>query len=126
MQQLSLEDRSRLLVQVTKRRIPNVAVSPRWLEQGAMMSIRSPNNAARRAQRAALNLDLILEGRPAAQIHVAFEERQELLINMQAARAVGVRPTFEVLLEADMVHEEEAAEENRIHMRVAMDGSGRR
>ncbi|MBW2192054.1 MAG: TolC family protein [Deltaproteobacteria bacterium] len=84
------------------------------------MSIRSPNNAARRAQRAALNLDLILEGRPAAQIHVEFEERQELLINMQAARAVGVRPSFEVLLEADMVHEEEAAEENRIHMSFAM------
>jgi len=120
MQQLSLEDRSRLLVQVTKRRIPNVAVSPRWLEQGAMMSIRSPNNAARRAQRAALNLDLILEGRPASQIHVAFEERQELQINVQAARAVGVRPTFEVLLEADVVNEEEAAEENRLHMRRAM------
>ena len=120
MQQLSLEDRSRLLVQITKRRIPNVAVSPRWLDQGAMMSIRSPNNAARRAQRAALNLDLILEGRPAAQIHVGFEERQELQINVQAARAVGVRPTFEVLLEADVVNEEEAAEENRLHMRRAM------
>ena len=39
---------------------------------------------------------------------------------MQAARAVGVRPSFEVLLEADMVHEEEATEENRIHMRFAM------
>jgi len=120
MRQLSLEDRARLLDQITKRRIPNIAVSPRWLDQGAMMSIRSRNNAARRAQRAALNLDLILEGRPASQIHVEFEERQELLINMQAARAVGVRPSFEVLLEADMVHEEEAAEENRIHMRIAM------
>jgi len=121
MRKLSIEDRARLIAQITKRRIPNVAVGPRWLDQGAMMSIRSPNNAARRAQRAALNLDLILEGRPASQIHVDFEARQELLINMQAARAVGVRPSYEVLLEAGMVHEEEAAEENRIHMRVAMD-----
>jgi len=120
MQQLSLEDRSRLLAQITKRRIPNVALSPRWLDQGAMMSIRSPNNSERRAQRAVLDLDLILEGRPASQIHVEFEERQELQINMQAARAVGVRPSFETLIEADMVHEEEAAEENRIHMRRAM------
>jgi outer membrane protein TolC len=120
MRQISIEDRVRLLDGITKRRLPNIAIGPRWLDQGAMMSIRSPNNAARRAQRAALNLDLILEGRPAAQIHVEFEERQELLINMQAARAVGVRPSFEVLLEADMVHEEEAAEENRIHMSFAM------
>jgi outer membrane protein TolC len=118
--QLSIEDRERLLDGITKRRLPNIAVGPSWLDQGAMMSIRSPNNSARRAQRAALNLDLILEGRPAAQIHVGFEERQELLINMQAARAVGVRPSFETLLEADMVHEEEVAEENRIHMSFAM------
>jgi outer membrane protein len=120
MRQLSIEDRVRLLDQITKRRLPNIAVGPSWLDQGAMMSIRSPNNSQRRAQRAALNLDLILEGRPAAQIHVNFEERQELLINMEATRAVGVRPSFETLLEADMVHEEEATEENRIHMSIAM------
>jgi len=120
MRQLSIEDRKRLLDGITKRRLPNIAVGPSWLDQGAMMSIRSPNNSHRRAQRAALNLDLILEGRPASQIHVEFEERQELLFNMEAARAIGVRPTFEVLLEADVVHEEEAAEENRIHMRFAM------
>jgi outer membrane protein TolC/ABC-type uncharacterized transport system substrate-binding protein len=120
MRQLSIADRERLLDHITKRRLPNIAVGPGWLDQGAMMSIRSPNNSIRRAQRAALNLDLILEGRPAAQIHVNFEERLELLINMQAARAVGVRPSYETLLEADMVNEEEATEENRIHMRVAM------
>jgi outer membrane protein TolC len=120
MRQLSIEDRTRLLDGITKRRLPNIAVGPSWLDQGAMMSIRSPNNAQRRAQRAALNLDLILEGRPAAQIHVQFEERLELLINMEAARAVGVRPSFETLLEADMIQEEEADEENRIHMRFAM------
>ena len=125
MRQLSIEDRERLLDGITKRRLPNIAVGPRWLDQGAMMSIRSPNNSHRRAQRAALNLDLILEGRPASQIHVEFEERLELLINMQAARAVGVRPSFEVLLEADMVHEEEAAEENRIHMTFRDEGRGR-
>jgi outer membrane protein TolC len=120
MRQLSIEDRKRLLDGITKRRLPNIAVGPSWLDQGAMMSIRSPNNSHRRAQRAALNLDLILEGRPASQIHVEFEERLELLLNMQAARAVGVRPSFEVLLEADVVHEEEAAEENRIQMPFAM------
>jgi outer membrane protein TolC len=85
-----------------------------------MMSIRSPNNAARRAQRGALNLDLILEDRPASEIHVDFEERQELTINMKAARAVGIRPSYEVLLEANMVHEEEASDENRIQLSVAM------
>ena len=120
MRQLSIEDRVRLFDGITKRRLPNIAVGPSWLEQGAMMSIRSPNNAARRAQRAALNLDLILEGRPASQIHIDFEERLELRINLDAARAVGVRPTYEVLLEADTMQEAEADEENRVDMGIAM------
>jgi outer membrane protein len=120
MMQLTIADRERLLDGITQRRLPNIAVAPRWLDQGAMMSIRSPNNAARRAQRAALNLDLILEDRPASEIHVDFEEREELTINMKAARDVGIRPSYEVLLEANMVHEEEASDENRIQLSVAM------
>jgi outer membrane protein len=120
MRQLSIEDRVRLMDGITKRRLPNIAVGPGWLDQGAMMSIRSPNNAARRAQRAALNLDLILEGRPVSEIHIDFEERLELQINLDAARAVGVRPTYEVLLEAATLGDEEAEDENRVDMNVAM------
>jgi len=118
--QLSLEARVRLLDAITKRRLPNIAVGPAWLDQGAMMSIRSPNNAVRRAQRAALNLDLILEGRPASEMHIDFQERLELRINLDAARAVGVRPTYEVLLEADTMQKEEADEENRVDLGIAM------
>lgn len=120
MRQLSIEDRVRLMDGITKRRLPNIAVGPGWLDQGAMMSIRSPNNAARRAQRAALNLDLILEGRSASEIHIDFEERLELQINLDAARAVGVRPTYEVLLEAATLGDEEADDENQVDMSVAM------
>ena len=120
MRQLSLEDRVRLLEGITERRLPNIAVGPSWLEQGAMMSIRSPSNAARRAQRAALNLDLILEGRPASQIHIDFQERLALQINLDAARAVGVRPTYEVLLEADTMQKAEANDENQLDLGIAM------
>jgi outer membrane protein len=120
MRQLSIEDRARLLAHLTRQKIPNIAIDPGWLAQGAMMSIRSPNNYIRRAQRAALNLDLILEGRPSSEIHVDFEERLEMQINMEATRAIGVRPTFDVLIEAELLHEEEAAEDNRIVMGEAM------
>jgi outer membrane protein TolC len=120
MRQLSLEDRVQLLEGITKRRLPNIAIGPTWLEQGAMMSIRSPSNAARRAQRAALNLDLILEGRPASQMHIDFQERTALQINLDAARAVGVRPTYEVLLEADTMQEDEADRENQLDLGIAM------
>lgn len=120
MRQLSLEDRERLMSLITRRRLANIAVDPSWLEQGALMSVRSPNGYNRRAQRAALNLDLILEGRPASRINVDFEERLELQINMEAARAIGVRPDYEVLIEAELTHEDEGLEDNRIEMASAM------
>ena len=120
MRQLSLEDRKRLMAHVTRQKIPNIAIDPSWLEQGAMMSTRSPNNYLRRAQRAALNLDLILEGRPSSQIHVDFEERLEMYINMEATRAIGVRPTFEILIEAELMHEAQDEGENRVVMAGAM------
>ncbi len=120
MRKPSLQERRRLMAQITRMRLANIAIDPAWLDQGALMSIRSPNNYIRRAQRAALNLDLILEGRPASQIHVEFQERQEPRINMAAARAIGVRPSFEVLIEAELMHEDEGIEQNRIAMGKAM------
>ncbi|MFZ1865204.1 MAG: TolC family protein [Polyangiales bacterium] len=117
---LSIPDRERLMALITQRRLPNVAVDPNWLEQGAMMSIRSPENALRRAQRAALNLDLIAEGRPASGIHVEFEEREELQINASAAAAVGIRPTFDILLEAQLVGEEAVEPEYQVSMEDVM------
>jgi len=120
MRRLSLAQRQRLVDGLVQRRLPNIAVSPAWIDQGAMMSIRSPGNERRRAQRAALNLELILEGRPSSGIHVGFEDRPELTINMRATRAVGVRPTFEVLLEANLVNEVTEEDQGTIAMATAM------
>jgi outer membrane protein TolC len=120
MRPLSLEDRQRLMAFITQRRLANIAIDPSWLDQGAMMSIRSPENETRRAQRAALDLDLILEGRPASEIHVDFEVREDLQIDVETAMAIGVRPTFEVLLEAELVDREEVDPESQVSMEAAM------
>ena len=120
MRELSIEDRRRLMTLITRQRLPNIAVDPGWVADGAMMSIRSPHNYERRAQRAALNLDLILEGRPSSEIHVDFEERLELQINMEAMRAIGVRPTFDILIEAELLHQDKDPAENRVRMGSAM------
>ena len=120
MPRLSLTQRKRLARGLTQRRLPNVAIDPSWVDDGAMMSVRSPGGERRRAQRAALNLDLILEGRPASEMHVLFEDREELVINIGVARAIGVRPTFDVLLEADLVNETDVADRGDIALSTAM------
>lgn len=119
MRRLTIEQRRRLIDGLIQRRLPNIAVIPDWVDLGAMMSIRSHNNTRRRIQRAALNLDLILEGRPSSEIHVDFEERQELLLNLRTAGAIGVRPTFEILLEAELADDPSGAE-GQIEMPTAM------
>ena len=120
MRRLSTDQRRRLADGLIERQIANVSVIPTWVEEGAMMTIRSVDNEKRRAQRAALALDLILEGRPASEIHVEFEDSQELLINLATARAIGVRPTFELLLEADVIEQMPEDAANRISMARAM------
>ena len=39
---------------------------------------------------------------------------------MEAARAIGVRPTFDILIEAEILKEEEVADENLLQMGGAM------
>jgi outer membrane protein TolC len=53
-------------------------------------------------------------------MHIDFQERTALQINLDAARAVGVRLTYEVLLEADTMQEDEADRENQIDLGIAM------
>ncbi|MEM8605808.1 MAG: TolC family protein [Myxococcota bacterium] len=120
MRRLSADQRRRLADGLIRRQIASISVTPTWVDQGVMMTIRSVDNERRRAQRAALALDLILEGRPASGIHVDFEDSQELLINLATARAVGVRPTFELLLEADVIDQVPEEALNRVTMNVVM------
>ena len=103
---LDLNGRRDLLKGLIERRLPSVAMGgPSWVELGALMTLRSRTELTRRAQRAALNLDLILGGRRASELHVDFIAREELLINLAVARALGVRLGFEVLIDADVINE---------------------
>lgn len=120
MRRLTTDQQRRLADGLIQRQVASISVTPTWVDLGVMMTIRSVDNERRRAQRAALALDLILEGRPAGEIHVDFEDSPEMLINLATARAIGVRPTFEILLEADVIDQVPEEAMNRISMSEAM------
>ncbi len=106
LRRLSSQSRRQLLDGLIARRLPSVALGgPAWLEQGALMTLSSETQLTRRAQRAALNVDLVLGGRKASELHVDFESREELLINLGTARAIGLRLGFDVLMEAEIIEE---------------------
>lgn len=127
MQRLDLAQRKRLLEHLMQRRLPSSAVGgASWVEEGALMTLRSPTDLPRRAQRAALNLDLILGGRAASELHVDFESRQDLLINLAVARALRLRLTLTVLSDANIINEGVAPRsEDRIGLRDAMEEARR-
>lgn len=108
---LGLQERTRLLQGLGERRLASVAAGgPEWVAQGALMTLRTQDSFDRRASRAALNLSLILEGRRPSALHVAFESRDSLLINLAVALAIDVRPGFDVLAEAELLEGTEATD----------------
>jgi outer membrane protein TolC len=58
----------------------------------------------------------VLAGAPASELTVEFERREALVINMATARAIGVSPSFRVLTEAELLHEERTDIQRRLSL----------
>ncbi len=78
------------------------------VESGLLATATLNDFFPRLARRVALNVQRILLGENAGQIPVRFVYRQRVRINMETARAIGVSPSWEVLLEAELLNPEEA------------------
>ncbi len=106
--QLPLADRGRLLEGLVARRLPSFS----WLgrsevEQGALTGLTTAGYFPRLVRRVALSVQRILLGEPPESLEVRFPIRQQLVINMATARAIYVFPSWELMLEAELLNEEE-------------------
>lgn len=87
------------------RRLPSFSYLGREdVERGVLAGLTADSIFPRYARRVALNVQRILLGEPAAEIPVAISRNEELSLNMSTARAIRLRPTFEVLTEAVIVN----------------------
>lgn len=106
--QLSAEERSKLIDGLIERRLLSfTALGEEFIEAGFLAGIGAADFFPRMARRIALNAQRILLGEEAGAIPVEISLRQELLINMKTARALGVYPTYEALLEARLIDSED-------------------
>ncbi len=71
---------------------------------GALASAAPADYLPRLARRVALNIQRILLGEDAGAIPVRFSHPTELVIDMDAARKVGISPTYSALLEAELLN----------------------
>ena len=91
------------------------------VEMGALCSNRPALDFQRLARRVALNIQRTLMGEDPKDISVEFDSEESLTINMNTARKIGVRPSWSVLTEAELIGEQEADPGDVITLREAVD-----
>ncbi len=102
--QLDEGEFDQLIQGLTDRKIPSFTlVGQRHVQRGALAGLNRNRNEQRLARRVALNLFNILLGEDAAALPVDFELDQQLMINLETARAIGVDPRYSVLTEAELI-----------------------
>ncbi len=76
------------------------------VQQGLLAGAAPKSDFPRLARRTALTIQSILLGKDPGELPVFFSQEDRLSINMRTARAIGFSPTWEQLLEAELIAEE--------------------
>jgi len=107
----------RLVQGLIERRLPSFSMWGREeVQMGILAGLGLDLDTTRLARRTALNLQRILLGEPASELPVAFKRNQRLSINMRTARAIQILPSFTLLTEAELLHDERPAPARRISL----------
>ena len=91
------------------------------VEKGALCSNRPALDFQRLARRVALNVQRTLMGEDPKDIPVEFDSEESLTINMNTARMIGVKPSWAVLTEAELIGEQEADQGELLTLKQAVD-----
>ena len=100
---LFLHNRARIMDLATKQRLPVVPVHPEFVEAGGLMAFGPSYPGMHR--RAAYFVDKILKGAKPADLPVEQPTKFELVINLKAAKALGLTIPPSLLQRADQVIE---------------------
>jgi putative ABC transport system substrate-binding protein len=94
-------ERDRILNLVEKGRLPAIYVETAWVSDGGLMSYGP--NLPHENRRAATYVDKILKGIKPAELPVEQPTKFEFLINLKAAKQIGLTIPPNVLARADKV-----------------------
>ena len=93
--------RKKILQLTEKNRIPAIHPAQAWANEGGLMSYGA--NTVEQSRRAAVFVDKIFKGRTPADLPVEGPMKFEFVINLQAAKKIGVTVPQSVLFRADKV-----------------------
>lgn len=93
----------RLIHGLIERKLPSFSLlGKREVERG-ILATSNPDVFPRLTRRVALNVQRILLGKEPGSIPVGFAGGEQIIINMQTARKIGVFPNWSVLTEAELI-----------------------
>src|SRR5262249_54193104 len=93
--------RTRILEYVVKNRLPTIYSAPQYVEDGGLMSYGV--NVTDLDRRAATYVDKILKGAKPAELPVEQPTKFEFIINLKAAKQIGLTIPPNVLARANKV-----------------------
>lgn len=116
--QLSYDEIGKLAQGLIERQLPSFSwFGKSEVERGLLAGLAAPEDFDRLARRVALNLQSILLGEPAPNQSTAFKQSEQLVINMETARALNVWPNFVALTDAVLLD----AKRERVTRRLTLE-----
>ncbi|OEU74986.1 MAG: hypothetical protein BA869_11435 [Desulfuromonadales bacterium C00003107] len=96
-----------LIEGLKSRRVPSFSYfGHSEVVQGILAGAAPKSDFPRLARRTALTIQSILLGKDPGELPVFFSQEDKVSINMRTARAIGFSPTWEQLIEAELIAEE--------------------
>jgi len=117
MPQLADTEFRRLVAGLHSRQVPTFSLDGQGdVRRGVLASLKIARNEMFLVRRVALNLFNILRGERAADLPVDFQVEEQLTINMETARELGVDPSFAILTEAELLGATSAVPTRRVSL----------
>ncbi len=103
-------ERAEFIEKVNRLKLPTFSIKGvDDLKLGALAATRPEADFPRLIRRVALNIERILDGEDPATLPLTFQRLGSLNINMTTARRIGFSPSWDILLEAELVYTETSA-----------------
>ena len=102
------DDFKNLVTGLVQLQLPSYSyIGLKEVEQGIFATFSHESSTIHLARNIALVVHDILRGEKPEKIQVSFADDKQLVINMATARAINIFPDFDVLTEAELLHEKE-------------------
>lgn len=100
---ISSDEFDRLVQGLIERKLPSFSLIGRREVEKGILATSNPDVFPRLSRRVALNVQRILLGEDPGSIPFGFAVGEQIIINMETARKIGVYPNWSVLTEAELI-----------------------